>query len=55
VLVDHVEGDDEVSLQVIEPVDVPDAPPVDLVPAEGPAEDTGEGDQAGDEAEPDAE
>jgi ATP-dependent Clp protease ATP-binding subunit ClpC len=55
VLVDHVDGDDEVSLQVIEPVDVPDAPPVDLVPAEGPAEDTGEGDQAGDEAEPDAE
>jgi ATP-dependent Clp protease ATP-binding subunit ClpC len=55
VLVDHVEGDDEVSLQVIEPVDVPDAPPVDLVPAEGPAEDTGEGDQGGDEAETDAE
>jgi ATP-dependent Clp protease ATP-binding subunit ClpC len=55
VLVDHVEGDDEVSLQVIEPVDVPDAPPVDLVPAEGPAEDTGEGEQAGDDAEPDAE
>ena len=42
VLVDHVEGDDEVSLQVIEPVDVPDAPPVDLVPAEGPAESGGE-------------
>jgi ATP-dependent Clp protease ATP-binding subunit ClpC len=55
VLVDHVEGDDEVSLQVIEPVDVPDAPPVDLVPAEGPAEDTGEGDQAADEAEPEVE
>jgi ATP-dependent Clp protease ATP-binding subunit ClpC len=37
VLVDHVDGDDEVSLQLIEPVDVPDAPPADLVPAEGPA------------------
>jgi len=37
VLVDHVEGDEEVSLQLIDPVDVPDAPPVDLVPAEGPA------------------
>jgi ATP-dependent Clp protease ATP-binding subunit ClpC len=55
VLVDHVEGDDEVSLQVIEPVDVPDAPPVDLVPAEGPAEDAGEGEQPGEDAEPDAE
>src|SRR5262249_34591464 len=30
VLVDHIEGDEEVSLQLIEPVDVPDAPPVDL-------------------------
>jgi hypothetical protein len=50
VLVDHREGDEEVNLQVIEPVDVPDAPPVDLVPAEGPAEpeDAPEGD-AGDE------
>jgi hypothetical protein len=54
VLVDHVEGDDEVSLQVIEPVDVPDAPPVDLVPAEGPAEDVGEGELAGEDDEPDA-
>ena len=27
------------SLQLIEPVDVPDAPPADLVPAEGPASD----------------
>jgi hypothetical protein len=50
VLVDHVEGDEEVSLQMIDPVDVPDAPPADLVPAEGPAgdhegdEDTGEHD-----------
>ncbi|HYW29082.1 MAG TPA: ATP-dependent Clp protease ATP-binding subunit [Gaiellales bacterium] len=50
VLVDHVEGDEEVSLQLIDPVDVPDAPPADLVPAEGPAgdhegdEDTGEHD-----------
>ncbi len=49
-LVDHREGDEEVNLQVIEPVDVPDAPPEDLVPAEGPAEpeDAPEGD-AGDE------
>jgi ATP-dependent Clp protease ATP-binding subunit ClpC len=39
ILVNHEEGADEVNLQVIEPVDVPDAPPEDLVPAEGPAED----------------
>jgi ATP-dependent Clp protease ATP-binding subunit ClpC len=39
VLVDHREGDDEVNLQLIEPVDVPDAPPEDLVPAEGAAAD----------------
>jgi ATP-dependent Clp protease ATP-binding subunit ClpC len=37
VLVDHQEGDEEVVLQLIDPVDVPDAPPADLVPAEGPA------------------
>jgi hypothetical protein len=39
VLVDWVEGDEEISLQMIEPVKVPDAPPADLVPAEGPSED----------------
>jgi ATP-dependent Clp protease ATP-binding subunit ClpC len=37
VLVDHAEGEEEVTLQLIDPVDVPDAPPEDLVPAEGPA------------------
>ena len=37
VLVDHIEGDEEVSLQMIEPVEVPDAPPEDLVPT--PADD----------------
>jgi ATP-dependent Clp protease ATP-binding subunit ClpC len=36
VLVDHKDGeDDEVSLQVIEPATVPDAPPADLVHADG--------------------
>jgi len=39
VLVDHVEGEEEVSLTLIDPVDVPDAPPADLVPAEVPATD----------------
>ena len=38
VLVDWIEGDEEISLQMIEPVEVPDAPPADLVPAEGPSE-----------------
>jgi len=38
VLVDHKDGDDEVNLQLIDPVDVPDAPPEDLVPADGPAD-----------------
>ena len=37
VLVDHIEGDEEISLQMIEPVEVPDAPPEDLVPT--PADD----------------
>jgi len=55
VLVDHVDGDDEVSLQMIEPVDVPDAPPVDLVPAEGPADEPGDADEPSDAAEIDAE
>jgi ATP-dependent Clp protease ATP-binding subunit ClpC len=45
VLVDHVDGDDEVSLQVIEPVDVPDAPPADLVPVEGGSSDESSDDQ----------
>jgi ATP-dependent Clp protease ATP-binding subunit ClpC len=40
VLVDHIDGDEDISLQLIEPVEVPDAPPADLVPAEGPSEDT---------------
>jgi ATP-dependent Clp protease ATP-binding subunit ClpC len=35
VLVDRNEGDEEVNLQVIEPARVPDAPPADLVPADG--------------------
>src|SRR4051812_27470799 len=48
VLVDHIDGDEEVSLQMIEPVEVPDAPPADLVPAEGPSEDSkSEGDDNG--------
>ncbi len=38
VLVDHHEGDEEMTLQLIEPVDVPDSLPEDLVPAEGPAD-----------------
>jgi len=45
VLVDHKEGDEEVSLQVIEPVDVPDAPPEDLVAAS--AETSPAGDEQG--------
>ena len=48
VLVDHVDGDEEISLQLIGPVEVPDAPPADLVPAEGPSEDPkSEGDDDG--------
>ncbi len=39
VLVDHHEGDEEMTLTLIEPVDVPDSLPEDLVPAEGPADD----------------
>jgi ATP-dependent Clp protease ATP-binding subunit ClpC len=39
VLVEHRDGDEEISLQMIAPMKVPDAPPADLVPAEGPAED----------------
>jgi ATP-dependent Clp protease ATP-binding subunit ClpC len=49
VLVDHAEGDEEISLQMIEPVEVPDAPPADLVPADGPSEDPkSEGDNGDD-------
>src|SRR4051794_8818058 len=55
VLVDHKEEDEEVSLQVIEPMDVPDAPPADLVPAEGPSEqpsaDAGDGENEGSDSE----
>src|SRR5206468_1194333 len=43
VLVDHIEGNEEISLQLIDPVDVPDAPPEDLVAAEVPSSDDGEG------------
>ncbi len=49
VLVDHHEGDEEMTLQLIEPVDVPDSLPADLVPAEGPADDEPTSDN-GDEA-----
>jgi ATP-dependent Clp protease ATP-binding subunit ClpC len=50
VLVDHIEGDEEISLQLIDPVDVPDAPPEDLVAAEVPSSDEGEGGEPHDEA-----
>ncbi|HEX2376833.1 MAG TPA: hypothetical protein VHI30_04660, partial [Gaiellales bacterium] len=39
VLVDHRDGDEEISLQMIEPVKVPDAPPEDLVPTPADADD----------------
>jgi ATP-dependent Clp protease ATP-binding subunit ClpC len=46
VVVDHIDGDEEISLQLIGRVEVPDAPPADLVPAEGPSEDPkSEGDE----------
>jgi ATP-dependent Clp protease ATP-binding subunit ClpC len=51
VLVDHRDGDDEVSLQVIEPVDVPDAPPADLVPVEGGSSEDSSGDEGDDSGE----
>jgi hypothetical protein len=52
VLVEHVDGDEEISLQMIAPMKVPDAPPADLVPAEGPAEDPkAEGDDGSEVAE----
>jgi ATP-dependent Clp protease ATP-binding subunit ClpC len=54
VLVDHRDGDEEISLQMIEPVTVPDAPPEDLVPTPADAEDA-ETDDSGDEPEPPAE
>jgi ATP-dependent Clp protease ATP-binding subunit ClpC len=54
VLVDHIEGDEEVSLQMIEPVEVPDAPPEDLVPTPADADDA-QTDDSGDEPEPPAE
>jgi ATP-dependent Clp protease ATP-binding subunit ClpC len=53
VVVDHVDGNEEISLQLIGPVEVPDAPPADLVPAEGPSEDSkSEGDDNGGGDEP---
>jgi ATP-dependent Clp protease ATP-binding subunit ClpC len=54
VLVDHIDGDEEVSLQMIEPVEVPDAPPEDLVPTPADADDA-QTDESGDEPEPPAE
>ena len=54
VLVDHIDGDEEVSLQMIEPVEVPDAPPEDLVPTPADADDA-QTDDSGDEPEPPAE
>jgi ATP-dependent Clp protease ATP-binding subunit ClpC len=54
VLVDHRDGDEEISLQMIEPVTVQDAPPEDLVPTPADAEDA-ETDDSGDEPEPPAE
>jgi ATP-dependent Clp protease ATP-binding subunit ClpC len=53
VLVDHRDGEEEISLQMIEPVEVPDAPPEDLVPT--PADDAkpkDSGDQPDEPAEP---
>ena len=54
VLVDHIDGDEEVTLQMIEPVEVPDAPPEDLVPTPADADDA-QTDDSGDEPEPPAE
>jgi ATP-dependent Clp protease ATP-binding subunit ClpC len=54
VLVDFIDGDEEVSLQMIEPVEVPDAPPEDLVPTPADADDA-QTDDSGDEPEPPAE
>jgi ATP-dependent Clp protease ATP-binding subunit ClpC len=54
VLVDHIDGDEEVSLQMIEPVEVPDAPPEDLVPTPADADDA-QTDESGDEPEQPAE
>jgi len=48
VLVDHKEEDEEISLQVIDPVDVPDSLPPDLVPAEGPSDEASAKDDADD-------
>ena len=35
---------------MIEPVEVPDAPPADLVPAEGPSDDSKSEDEGGDDS-----
>jgi ATP-dependent Clp protease ATP-binding subunit ClpC len=53
VLVDWIDGDEEISLQMIEPVEVPDAPPEDLVPT--PADDAKPEDSGDDEPEQPAE
>jgi ATP-dependent Clp protease ATP-binding subunit ClpC len=53
VLVDWIDGDEEISLQMIEPVEVPDAPPEDLVPT--PADDAKPDDSGDDEPEQPAE
>ena len=53
-LVDWIDGDEEISLQMIEPVEVPDAPPEDLVPTPADADDA-QTDESGDEPEPPAE
>jgi ATP-dependent Clp protease ATP-binding subunit ClpC len=54
VLVDHRDGDEEISLQMIEPVKVPDAPPEDLVPTPADADDA-QTDDSGSEPEQPAE
>ncbi len=54
VLVDHLEGDEEISLQMIAPVTVPDAPPEDLVPTPADADDA-QTDDSGSGPEPPAE
>jgi len=54
VLVDHLDGDEEISLQMIDPVTVPDAPPEDLVPTPADADDA-QTEDSGSEPEPPAE
>jgi ATP-dependent Clp protease ATP-binding subunit ClpC len=54
VLVDWIDGDEEISLQMIAPVTVPDAPPEDLVPTPADADDA-QADDSGSEPEQPAE